>query len=286
MKIDFNAATRHWVCLVNASHRNSFLLSVQTTNDQLSELQVGKRILVFLVFCWEFLEFYPIQLAVCTDLTQPKGVLKAHESHRCSHMASALLSPTLWQHMAHSLCCQQPLQSTALLPKVKPWGGRRGRLPQTLPPRALLLCCTVSTKILRKNWSLQPQIAQFLGQCVGEVGCPPSSRASNLPLLLGKRSKFLTTRFHQVQWVHWCLDTAAAKKKKKTRDANSLISSLLPCSGPGQGCKYRAGAVSWLLPCSAGRMGSRGSRGAGEARDHTGQPWSFYKVNCIIHFIK
>lgn len=248
MKIDFNAATRHWVYLVNASHRNSFLLSVQTTNDQLSELQVGKRILVFLVFCWEFLEFYPIQLAVCTDLTQPKGVLKAHESHRCSHMASALLSPTLWQHMAHSLCCQQPLQSTAL----KPWGGRRGRLPQTLPPRALLLCCTVSTKILRKNWSLQPQIAQFLGQCVGEVGCPPSSRASNLPLLLGKRSKFLTTRFHQVQWVHWCLDTAAAKKKKKGKGCklpHRLTSSLLwPWSGlqvQGRSSVLAAALLCW-----------------------------------------
>lgn len=116
MKINFNAATRHKVYLVNASHRNSFLLPVQTISDSFSELQVVVRILVFLVFYGEFPEFYSVQLAVCTDLTQPKGVLKPHESHRCSHMASALLSPTLWQHMAHSLCCQQPLQSAALKP--------------------------------------------------------------------------------------------------------------------------------------------------------------------------
>lgn len=98
---------------------------------------------------------------------------------------------------------------------------------------------------------------------MAEVGCSPSSRASNLPLLLGKRNKFLTfltdstrcSEFTDV-WIQ-----QQPQKKKKARDAKSLNSSLLPCSGHGQGCKHKAGALSWLLPCSAASMGIRGSQG-------------------------
>lgn len=57
---------------------------------QFSELQAAVRIPVFLSFSGGFPAFYSIQLAVCTALTQPKGVLRAHDAHRCAQMASAL----------------------------------------------------------------------------------------------------------------------------------------------------------------------------------------------------
>lgn len=98
---------------------------------------------------------------------------------------------------------------------------------------------------------------------MGEVGCFPSSRASNLPLLLGKRNKFLATRCYQVQWFHRCLATAAAKKGKGHK--------LHRCTF-FQGCKHRAGAV-----CPGCCPALLEGWGAGGARDHTGQPWWFYK---------
>lgn len=101
---------------------------------------------------------------------------------------------------------------------------------------------------------------------MGDVSRPSSSRVTKVPLFLGKRNKFLATRFHQ--WVNWFL---VQQQPKKASSANSLISSLLPWSGPGQGCKHRAGAVC---------PGCWKDGGAGGARDHTGQPWSFYK--CIF----
>jgi len=109
MEIDFNPTNKH---LFSERESQGQFLAPQyrpLMMGQFSALQVARRTPVFLVFCGELPALYSIQLAVSADLTQPKGALKAQESHRCSQMASALPSPSRWQHMARSLCCQRPL---------------------------------------------------------------------------------------------------------------------------------------------------------------------------------
>lgn len=163
--------------LVDASHGSSFLFPVQTTSDQFSELQVVGRILVFLILYYSIpisiisLLFCSIRLAVYSP-----GYVRG--PWICSHVGNALLSS---QHLAHSLGCQQPLHSAAL----KPEGRSRVRVPQAF---FLKLCSSAAPfpcRSLGKNRSLQPLIERqnnSLGQCVGEVGCPPSSRAGNFLL--------------------------------------------------------------------------------------------------------
>lgn len=91
---------------------------------QFSELQLAIRIPVFLVFSREFPALYSLQLAACTDLSQPEGALKAPESHRCSQMASAL------RHLpGGSTGSFLVLSAASPSAALKLRGVRRGRLP-------------------------------------------------------------------------------------------------------------------------------------------------------------
>ena len=126
--------------------------------------------------------------------------------------------------------------------------GKKGKAPSSAPSLLIYyssaapfphLLIDPSVTMFRRNWISQPQGQRqnhFLGQHLNEVGCSPpsvpSSRASHLPFLLGKRSRFLAARYHQVPWVHQGLAMAAAKKGKGCKCRHLLTSSpLWPWSG-------------------------------------------------------
>lgn len=164
--------------LVDASHGSSFLFP--STNYQWPVLWTTSSwknpSFPYFILFYSYFYYFLIILFHTTSSVYSPGYVRG--PWICSHVGNALLSP---QHLAHSLGCQQPLHSAAL----KPEGRSRVRVPQAFFLKPCSSAAPFPCRSLGKNRSLQPLIERqnnSLGQCVGEVGCPRSSRAGNFLL--------------------------------------------------------------------------------------------------------